>query len=108
MVIQETSGVVTVTVTGTREDASAISIKYSVPVQGGVFDYSEGGPPAGVSVSSKRIDERNVDATTTRDRQVVATGHVTVSSDGKTMRQVSKGTDPQGKSYERVIVFEKQ
>ncbi len=109
IVVEQTSDMATVTITGTREDDSATPVvKYSTPMKGGVADYSEGAPPAGVSVTTKRIDERTIDIITTRDGKVVGTSHVTVSSDGKTMRQEVKGTDPQAKSYERVIVFEKQ
>ncbi|MGD1096752.1 MAG: hypothetical protein ABSB35_32760, partial [Bryobacteraceae bacterium] len=97
IVIPESGETATVTISGTREDASAILTKYTVPVHGGPVVYSEGAPPAGVSSATKRIDDRTVDFITRLNGKDVSTNHVTVSADGKTMRLSLKGTDAQGK-----------
>ena len=106
--IQETGDTATVTISGTREDASAILTKYTVPVHGGPVVYSEGTPPAGVSSGTKRIDDRTVDFITTRDGKEVSTNHVTVSADSKTMRFSVKGVDAQGKPVQGLAVFDRK
>jgi hypothetical protein len=106
--IEETNGQANVTIKGTRENGSAISTKYSTPRNGGPVTYSEGGPPAGVSVASKRINDRTVELVTSRDGKEVSTTHVTVSSDGKTMRLATSGVDAQSKPVHSRAVYEKQ
>jgi len=108
MVIEETADTATVTIKGTRENGSAASTKYTTPLKGGPVNYTEGAPPAGVSVATTRIDERTVDFITTRDGKTVSTNHVTVSGNGETMRLDVKGVDPQGKPVQSLIVFDKQ
>jgi hypothetical protein len=70
--------------------------------------YSENIPPAGVSMVSKRIDTRTVEFVTTRDSKEVLTQHVTLSSDGKTMRIDAKGVNAQGEQVQSLLVLEKQ
>ena len=41
-------------------------------------------------------------------QNVKATMHKLISKDGKTMRQIVKGFDPQGKAYEELRVFDRQ
>jgi hypothetical protein len=108
MVIQITGDVASVTLKGTREDGSAILTKYSTPRQGGPVTYTENAPPAGVSIVNTRINERTVEFTTMRDGKEVTTQHVTVSPNGKTLRNAVKGTDAQGKPVQAVNVFQKQ
>ncbi|MGD1098520.1 MAG: hypothetical protein ABSB35_41890 [Bryobacteraceae bacterium] len=108
MVIQDTSDTASVTISGTREDASAVLTKYTTPRKGGPVMYSEGAPPAGVSVVTKRIDDRTVDLITTRDGKVVSTNHAVISADNKIMRLSVKGVDAQGKPVQSLAVFERQ
>jgi hypothetical protein len=95
---------------GTAADGSPISIKYMVPETGGTVQYSEGGPPAGVSVvaAKKKADSPVFDATNTKDGKVIEKGHAVVSADGKILRNTVKGTDPQGKPFESMEVWDKQ
>jgi hypothetical protein len=46
MVVQETGTDAVVTLSGTRENGSTISIKNATPIKGGPVTYSEGGPPS--------------------------------------------------------------
>ena len=111
VVIEEHGDQVAVSVKGTGADGSPISVKYTVVRTGGeAAKFSEGGPPAGVSVvyAKKKADARSLDTTTTRDGKVIETGHGAVSADGKTFTITSKGTDPQGKAFETVQVYERQ
>jgi hypothetical protein len=109
MVIQETDDTASVELSGTREDASALSLtKYTVPRAGGPVAYTMNAPPAGVSVVAKRLDDRTVDFITMQDGKEVSTNHVTVSATGKTMRLSVKGVNAQGEPTESLLVFEKQ
>jgi hypothetical protein len=77
-------------------------------VNGGPVEYTEGGPPAGVTVATKRVNALTVDFTNTREGKVVGTNHVTISKDGKTMTLHVKGTDAKGSPVESTIVFDRQ
>ena len=108
MTVEESNGQATVTFKGTRENGSPASMKYTTPLNGGAVNYSEGGPPAGVSVTTKRINDRAVDFITTNNGKVVSTNHVTVSANGKTMQLNAEGVNAQGQPVQSMIVYQKQ
>jgi hypothetical protein len=85
-------------------------MKYTVLAAGGPVQFLEGAPGPGVSlVFAKRKAGSGIsDFTETKDGKVLSTGHAVVSADGKSMRATVKGTDAQGKKFERVDVFDKQ
>jgi hypothetical protein len=56
---------------------------YSAPVDG--TDSPFMGDPGQTSVSIKRVNDNTVDETDRRDGKVIASAHITVSTDGKTM-----------------------
>ena len=95
-----------VTMKGTREDGSAVLVKYSTPVAGGPAKY-DSPLPAGMTVTSKRLDQRTVEMVTMRDGKEVSTQRSTVSADGKTLRAATKGLNAQGQMVESVAVWEK-
>ena len=106
LVIEMNSDDGTVTMKGTREDGSAILVKYSTPLTGGPVKY-DSPLPAGVTVMSKRPDQRTVEMVTMRDGKEVSTQRNTVSADGKTLRAASKGLNAQGQTVESEAVWEK-
>lgn len=106
-VIQFSAGTATVTNKGIAQDGSAFSSKYSTPATGGPVTY-EPALPAGMSAVSKRIDKRTVEIVTTRDGKEVSRQHTTISSDGKTLRNLVKGVNAKGESYQNEFVFDKQ
>jgi len=106
LTIEMTNDDGTVTMRGTREDGSAILVKYSTPITGGPVKY-DSPLPAGLIVTSKRLDQRTVEMVTMRDGKEVSTQRNTVSADGKTLRAASKGVNAQGQSFEGVAVWEK-
>jgi hypothetical protein len=112
MVSAVADGQVTVTVTGTAVDGSPISIKETFPRTGGPVQFLEGGPPPGSGITSTlaktKADSNTVDATDSKDGKAYETSHIVVSADGKSMHATGKGTDPQGKKYENVEVWDKQ
>ncbi len=60
----------------TRNDGTPIAGKYTVSLDGGPNTYLEGSPPAGVSATTKKIDQRNSVITTTRDGKEISVNHV--------------------------------
>jgi len=93
---------------GTRNDGTPVSGKYTVSLDGGPNTYLEGGPPAGVSATTKKIDERNSVITTTRDGREIGVNHVALGEDGKTFTANMKGLDGEGKPFNVVEVYGKQ
>jgi hypothetical protein len=87
-------------------DGRTVSAKITVPINGGPIANPEAVP--GVSTSMKRADEYTLDFTTARDGKDVQTMRVAVSRDGRTMQRTVKGTDPQGKSFEVLEVYDRQ
>ena len=93
---------------GTRNDGTPIAGKYTVSLDGGPNTYLEGSPPAGVSATTKKIDQRNSVITTTRDGREISVNHVALGEDGKTFTANFKGLDDEGKPFNRVDVYAKQ
>jgi hypothetical protein len=56
----------------------------------------------------KRINNRMLDLTTTRDGRVVSTEHCTVSTNGKTTRCDIRAVDAQGKRVRLLLLSDKQ
>lgn len=106
LIIEMTGDDGTVTMKGTREDGSAIIVRYSTPAKGGPVRYDSPLPP-GMTVTSKRPDQRTVEMVTVRDGKEVSMQRSTVSADGKTLKAASKGLNAQGKTVESEAVWEK-
>ncbi len=110
VVVRELDADFEYTETGTRMDGSAISTKWTVPKQGGVFKYQQGGAADKTTTIRTVIfldpgDWYDTDLQNGKQTQV---RHVVVSKDGKTMRQVAKGTDAKGKPYEEIVLYDRQ
>jgi hypothetical protein len=94
---------------GKRVDGSSISFKATRPRQGGVVKV--------LTTEPERDNEQSFDTivepgdwyhTNLQNGKQVEVIHGIVSKDGKTMQQITKGTDAQGKAYKAVEVYEKQ
>lgn len=98
-----------VTAKGTDGAGKPISVMYNAPLKGsGPLTYSQGGPPAGTTVMTKRVNASTIDWTTTTDGKQVATTHFVLSADGKTFTGTRKGVDAEGKSVTTVTVWDRQ
>jgi hypothetical protein len=106
--ITEGKGLNDVTATGTDENGKPISMHVTHPTDGGPVKFVEGGPTDGSTESVKQVDANTRNVTRMQAGKVVLTEHITVSTDGKTMQIVAKGTSPDGKPFSNVEVFEKQ
>jgi hypothetical protein len=105
LVIEEQGDGYQVTATGSYQDGSPVSVKYTVPKAGGAGTVQEGAFDA---VTSKRVSARVRDNRYSKNGKEILSRRVVVSQDGKTMRINVKGTDAQGKSIAGVDVFDKQ
>ena len=97
-----------VTAKGTGGDGKSISTKYTLPLKGGTISYTEGGPPAGITVVTKRVDANTLDSTSTMNGKQVGTSHGVVSADGKTLTMTRKGVDEKGQAVESVEIYNRQ
>jgi hypothetical protein len=96
------------TIAGTRRDGSPISEKWQEPQQGGVVKIVEPTPAPGTVLIHTVIGPGDFYSTMLRDGKQIAMWHWVVSKDLKTMLAVIKGTDAQGKPYERELLFDRQ
>jgi hypothetical protein len=77
----------------------------------GKFDgkfYPVTGDPTSDARSYKTVDARTLDLTTRKGRKVMATGKVVLSADGKSRTVTTSGTDPAGKKFKNVSVYDKK
>jgi hypothetical protein len=92
----------------TYTDGSSDLTKWTVPRQGGIVKYQQGGPPTGDINVVTRISGGEDYWTGMQDGKQVSVGHWTVSKDGKEIRGTGKGIDAQGKPYEELWVGYRQ
>ena len=105
IVIEDQGANLQVTANGTAGDGSPISVKYTVPVKGGMGTVQQGDFD---SVNSKRVSARVRDNTFMKDGKEIRTRHVVVSADGKSLSTTVKGTALDGKPAAGVDVYDKQ
>ena len=106
MNIDDQSGALHVTVTGTDNDGTPISMTYVIPIQGGSGQVQQGGSYNGVSATSTNANTR--DTTYSKDGKQMVVEHMVVADDGQTMTVRLKGVDSQGNPVEGVLVLDKQ
>ena len=108
VVIAEQGDNLAVTVTGTGGDGKPISVKYTLPAKGGSVSYIEGAPPSGATATTKRVNAKTIDSTSSLNGKEVGSTHTVISADGKTLTRVVKGVDAQGKAFQNTEVYERQ
>jgi hypothetical protein len=105
IVIEEQGDDLQTTVTGAFADGSPISLKYTLPKEGGQGEMEEGPFDA---VSSKLINSHTREVTYKMGGKVMRSSHSNVSEDGKILRVKVKGADLEGKPVTGLLVFNKQ
>lgn len=94
--------------TGTRRNGSPISEKFREPQQGGVVTGIDPVPAQGRVLIHTVIGPGDFYSTILQDGKQIAVWHWVVSKDFKTMLVTIRGTDAQGKSYQREALYERQ
>jgi hypothetical protein len=108
LMVQEGKDTNDVTVKGTDGSGKPLATHLTHPTHGGPITFLEGGPTDGSTESVKIVDANTRHVTTMQSGKEVATEHITLSADGKTIREVTKGTLPSGKPFTDVAIYEKQ
>jgi len=94
--------------TDTLKDGKTTTTKWTVPKNGGIQTYQQGGPAKGTSIVSVVIDPSTMYNIYLQDGKQVFLMHVVFSKDFKTFTISAKGTDTQGKPFEYLGLYEKQ
>lgn len=106
LVITETGDTATVMLKGIV-GGQPISQKWTEPTAGGPLNFTEGGPPEGVTIVAKRVDDHTVESTGTMNGKQIMTQHTVVSADSKTMTVKESGADENG-PYKITAVYDRQ
>ncbi len=97
---------VKVTVDGTDRDGKPLHNEWTGKFDG--KDYPVTGDPESDARSYKTVDDRTLELTVKKGGKVTVTGRIVVSADGKTRTVTTSGTDPQGKTFKSIAVYDKQ
>lgn len=103
--IEDQGANIQTTATGSYDDGSPISVKYTVPAKGGMGTV-QSGDFNGISV--KMLSSHGRIIRYMKDGKQLRTRRMVVSADGKTMQTTVKGTNPLGKQIVGVDFFDKQ
>jgi len=106
VVYEATGDNVKVTVDGTDSDGKALHNEWTGKVDG--KDYPVTGDPHSDTRSLKKIDDHTLQLTAKKDGKVAITGRIVISADGKTRTVTTSGTDPKGKKYKNIAVYDRQ
>lgn len=97
---------VKVTVDGTDRDGKPTHNEWTGKFDGKDYPVT-GGDPSDMR-SYKMVDNNTLELTNKSGGKVTVTGRIVASADGKTRTVTTKGTDPEGKKFENVAVYDKQ
>jgi hypothetical protein len=106
VVYQAAGDSVTVTIDGTDRDGKATHNEWTGKFDG--KDYPVTGDPGEDSRSLTKIDNHTLGFNVKKGDNVVTSGRIAVSADGKSRTVTTSGTDPQGKKFKSIAVYEKQ
>jgi hypothetical protein len=99
-------GQIELTYKSTEKDGSSYQLILGWPAQGGTVKVLQGDPRGTSWVEALIAGEWY--AMYLRDGTQFASRHKVVSKDGKTLRQMFRSVDEQGKPYELLLVFDRQ
>ena len=71
-------------------------------------DYPVTGDPSSDARSVKKVDDNTLQLTIKKGGKVTVTGQIVVSADGKTRTVTTSGTDPEGKKFTNISVYDRQ
>ena len=95
-------------VIGTHMDGSPNSQKQTVPKQGGIVKFQQGGPPKGSYYIETKINESEKYRTLLSNGKQGILLHSIITQDGKAMKLAITGMDNQSKPFGGLYFFEKQ
>lgn len=99
-------GVEKLTARGVSWDKKPTLVRYEARYDG--KDYDITGSLGGDKISLRRINSNTTESTQKRDGKPAIVATRTVSSDGKTLTVVSKGTTAEGQQIDSTLIFERR
>ncbi len=94
--------------TETLKDGKTTTIKGTVPRNGGIGAFQQGGPANGISIVAAKIDPYTILEMYLQNGKQIFLMRLTISKDGKTMTGIASIPNAQGKPFEASGLFEKQ
>lgn len=91
-----------------QKDGKTEIAKWTVPISGGIQTYQQGGPAKGISIVAAKIDPHHIVNVYLQDGKQVFLMQMTISPDGKVFSGSAKVPLPDGKSFEYLVVYDKQ
>jgi len=106
VVYEATGDDVKVTVDGTDKDGKAAHNEWTGKVDG--KDYPVTGDPNSDTRSLTKVDDHTLQLTAKKGGKVTLSGQIVVSADGKTRTVTTNGTDPEGKKFTNISLYDRQ
>ena len=106
VVVEAAGDDIKVTVDGTDADGKPVHNEWTGKFDG--KDYPVTGDPTSDTRAYKPINARTLALTVKKGGKVTVTGRTVVSPNDKTRTVTSSGTDPKGKKFKNVAVYDKQ
>ena len=106
VVYEATGDDVKVTVDGTDKDGKAAHNEWAGKVDG--KDSRVTGDPNSDTRSLKKVDDHTLHLTAKKGGKVTLSGQIVISADGKTRTVTTSGTDPAGKKFKNISVYDRQ
>jgi FlaG/FlaF family flagellin (archaellin) len=97
---------VKVTVDGTDSDGKPVHNEWTGKFDG--KDYPVTGDPTSDARSYKMVKANTLALTIKKGGKITVTGRIVVSADGKSRTVTTRGTDPKGKKFKSIAVYDKQ
>jgi hypothetical protein len=94
-----------VTIDGTDPEGKPMHSEWSGKFDG--KDYAVKGDPTSDMRSYRKVDDRTLAFTVKHHGKSVASGRIVVAADGKSRTVTASGTDPHGKKFKTVAVYDK-
>jgi hypothetical protein len=108
LVILRQGDIATLSQTGIDGAGKAVSVKWTEPAAGGMLNFTEGGPPAGMTVVMKKLDAKTVEDVSTMNGKQIGTTHVAISANGKMLTVKQTQMDEKGKAFTNISVYNRQ
>ena len=97
-----------VSVEGVNAAGTPVTYGYTVKADGKDYDTTGAVPLSADTISSRRVDANTIEAAFSKGGKLTDTTRFMVSSDGRILTIMAKGTLPDGKALDDRLVYEKQ
>jgi len=102
---KNTLGNIKATADGADSSGKPIHVEWSGKFDG--KDYPVTGDPSADTRAYRKLNDRTVEVTVKKSGKVIVTARSEVSADGKTRTSTVSGTNPKGKKFRNVAIYEK-